>query len=570
MRRPDLLGLLIVSSVGLATAATGQVETIARGKRASVLVEIPRTGDSGSAFSIGNGYLVTSAHVVEGAPAGRGIRVVVLPGERGQKVLAGRIIRADRDRDLALLRIDPSAAPPALAPGDPAAPQETAPVVVFGFPFGSFLSERQGEFPNVTVTTGHITALRKSNGALMHVQIDASVNVGNSGGPVLNQRGEVIGVAEEMITGTDLNFATPVNRLREFLARPEITVTAPPADVSSRGAALTFTIEVTSFLRSETEPAVSMAISSNGGPPKVVNASPAGSGRYTVSVPAPAGAAGGPLELTMSDISETTTLQVRDQTLRIGAQTIRLSDIRTIEKGSGVKTTLQSGRVLPGPVTGLTAITADVKGITARLDLSGYSSISVAPAAAAAGTFDYTVMVKQDGRTTELSGTINGASSPGPATNGSSSAQAAPSAGMNYVRNPANGHWYCTVRMDKPIKWSDARNAAAAMRYMGLKGHLATVTSDDEAEFISVHFPGDSQVSWWIGAYQDTSASDYREPAGGWRWVTGERWSFTNWHPGEPNDPGGHADFIDLFPDATWNDTVETDDHGMGLIVEFE
>jgi hypothetical protein len=135
----------------------------------------------------------------------------------------------------------------------------------------------------------------------------------------------------------------------------------------------------------QTEPAVSMAISSNGGPPKVVNASPAGSGRYTVSVPSPAGVAGGPLELTMSDGSGTTTLRVRDQTLRIGAQTIRLSDIRTIEKGSGVKTTLQSGRVLPGPVTGLTAITADVKGITARLDLGGNSSISVAPAAAATG-----------------------------------------------------------------------------------------------------------------------------------------------------------------------------------------
>jgi hypothetical protein len=571
MRSPGLVTYLIAPWL-VATSSTGaasQIDTVALGKRASVLVEIPRTEDSGSAFSIGHGYLVTSAHVVEGAQAGSGIRVVVQPGERGQKVTPARIMRVDKDRDLALLRIDPGSAPPPLALGDGSQLQETAPVVVFGFPFGSFLSERQGEFPNVTVTTGNITALRKSNGALAHIQLNASVNPGNSGGPVLNQRGEVIGVVEAMITGTDLNFATPVNRLREFLARPEIVVTAPSIDTSGKGAVLAFTIEVTTFLPADTEPVVSIAVSSNGGPTKVVNASAAGVGRYAASVPTPS-AANGPLELILSDGSSTTTLNVKDQALRISSQNVQLSEIRSIEKGSGVKTTLTSGRIVTGAVVGLTGIVADVNGISAKMDLSGYRSITVTRGAGATGSFDYTVMVKQGGRTTEVSGATSVVPTQGTTLDAPSTPASVSVSGSNYVRNAANGHWYCTVRMGKPIRWGDARKAASAMRYMGMKGHLATVTSADEAEFISVQFPGDGEVSWWIGAFQDTSSSDYREPAGGWRWVTGEPWNFTNWRRGEPNDPGGHADFIDLFPDGSWNDTIETDDHGTGFIVEFE
>jgi hypothetical protein len=46
-----------------------------------------------------------------------------------------------------------------------------------------------------------------------------------------------------------------------------------------------------------------------------------------------------------------------------------------------------------------------------------------------------------------------------------------------------------------------------------------------------------------LGGYQDRMSAEYSEPAGGWRWITGEPWNFTNWGSGEPNDAyNGHGD----------------------------
>ena len=56
----------------------------------------------------------------------------------------------------------------------------------------------------------------------------------------------------------------------------------------------------------------------------------------------------------------------------------------------------------------------------------------------------------------------------------------------------------------------------------------------DELDFInSLDFAGTSKG--WIGGYQDMNASDYSEPDGGWKWVTGEPWSFIGWWEGGPS-----------------------------------
>lgn len=550
-----------------APLSANQADVIARAKRATVLVEIPREDESGSAFSIGDGYLVTSAHLVESAPGGRGIRVVLDPGERGQRVLPARVVRADKERDLALLRIEPASAPAPLKLGGMASLVETAPVTVLGFPFGSFLAERPDEFPNVTVTTGRITALRKSRGELQHIQLDASVNPGNSGGPVINQQGEVVGVVRAILPGTDLNFAVPVNRLREFLSRPEITVTPPEPSKAGAGA-LTFTIDVVSFMAGEGEMTVAFTVSEDGGALKTYAAAPQGSGRYSVSVKGASPAAGGSVQLTVSDGQKTTNFSAKDVTLRAGTQQIRLSEIESITRGPMPRITLRGGRAVTGPVPGLGAVAAEVNGVPVTLDLLKYSSVQVSAGGTAPPAMDYTVSVKQGGRTL---GEVSGSLRTGVAAGGDAGGAQGPSpVGSSYTRNPANGHWYCVVRLDTTISWPDARKAAESMRYMGKKGHLVTITSADEMDFVAATFPGDARSSWWIGGYQDKSAPDFRETAGGWRWVTGEPWSFTAWRRGEPNDLDGNANFLNMFPDGPWNDTVATDDHGRGYVVEFE
>jgi hypothetical protein len=144
------------------------------------------------------------------------------------------------------------------------------------------------------------------------------------------------------------------------------------------------------------------------------------------------------------------------------------------------------------------------------------------------------------------------------------------------IYNPANGHWYQVVRAPRPLNWYEARAAAEALTFAGYRGHLATFTSANENQFLvgSVVNGAPYGEQWWLGGYQDKSAPDYREPAGGWRWVTGEPFGFSNWIEGEPNDNGngyGGEDALQLQQERgnRWND-LPGQFLLSGYIVEYE
>jgi fibronectin type 3 domain-containing protein len=137
------------------------------------------------------------------------------------------------------------------------------------------------------------------------------------------------------------------------------------------------------------------------------------------------------------------------------------------------------------------------------------------------------------------------------------------------VYNPANGHWYQEVQ-GPALTWAQARDAAAALSYAGLPGHLATLNAFNEDQFIVNNVPNaQSGSTHWIGGYQDRLAPDYSEPVGGWRWVTGEPWGYTNWNGGEPNNAGGVEDFLQWLPPGNWND-VPGAATITGFLVEYE
>ncbi len=130
--------------------------------------------------------------------------------------------------------------------------------------------------------------------------------------------------------------------------------------------------------------------------------------------------------------------------------------------------------------------------------------------------------------------------------------------------NPANGHFYDFVQ--GAIDFDSARAAAESMTYLGVQGHLATVSDASENAFLASTFGGRA----WIGLYQDFSDPNYTEPSGGWTWVTGEPFTYNSWNPGEPNDSSGQEHYAEMFGNGDWNDQpVGGNGVVQGFYVEF-
>ncbi len=128
------------------------------------------------------------------------------------------------------------------------------------------------------------------------------------------------------------------------------------------------------------------------------------------------------------------------------------------------------------------------------------------------------------------------------------------------VQDPGSGHWYEVVTSS--ITWNDAKTAAQASSYSGMNGHLATITSQEENNFVANLGSVDS---YWLGGFQPAGSS---EPDGDWQWVTGESWSYTNWNGGEPNNMGDE-NALQFWSSNVWNDENGNSMKG-GYIVEYE
>lgn len=200
---------------------------VAKGKRATALVEQIATKATGSAFCIdAQGLFLTNQHVA--GSAGGMVRLILHSGEIDQQVYTARVVRADRAADLALLKVE-GATFTMLPLSRSDTLNETMPITAFGYPFGKALAEQEGEYPSITVSLGHVSSLRKRNGVLQHIQLDAALNLGNSGGPVVNNQGQVVGVVQAGIPGSGIDLAIPVSQVSAFLRSrsPDVAASSP-------------------------------------------------------------------------------------------------------------------------------------------------------------------------------------------------------------------------------------------------------------------------------------------------------------------------------------------------------
>ena len=186
-----------------------QVETIF-GRQTSV--------STGSGFIVNeDGYVLTNAHVVGNA---RSVKVKLASG----KVVTGEVTDLDQVADLALLKLNVKTKLPALEFGSSSSLRPGEWVVALGSPLS--LSN--------TITAGIVSSCHRPSKELglhgspdmQYVQTDAPITVGNSGGPLVNLDGEVIGV-NTLTAGPGISFAIPSDFAKSFVALANKTSRQP-------------------------------------------------------------------------------------------------------------------------------------------------------------------------------------------------------------------------------------------------------------------------------------------------------------------------------------------------------
>lgn len=206
-----MIAWLVLTICGADAPADMVTEKLARIAKPSLLA-VRSQGRDGKFQSLGTGFLVrpdlavTNHHVI-----GDG-RDFVLEDSAGgtRKIIAVEAV--DRDADLALLRLEaPSGkAPPVLELGDSTKVAEGAPLVALGNPRGLTFS----------VVAGVLSGRRTIEGRDM-LQVAMPVEPGNSGGPLLDREGRVVGViTSKSLVTPNLGFAVPVERIKPLIAKP--------------------------------------------------------------------------------------------------------------------------------------------------------------------------------------------------------------------------------------------------------------------------------------------------------------------------------------------------------------
>ncbi|MBI2881179.1 MAG: Do family serine endopeptidase [Candidatus Tectomicrobia bacterium] len=175
------------------------------GEPAPPLDDIPRRGFGSGVIFDPRGYILTNHHVIDGSER---IYVTLADGRE----MTGELVGADKRSDLAVIRIRADRPLSAVQFGDSDRLRVGQWAIAIGHPYGL---ER-------SVTVGVISGVGRNGMGITHyedfIQTDASIHPGNSGGPLLNAAGEVIGLNTAIVsrTGGGIGFAIPVNMARQI------------------------------------------------------------------------------------------------------------------------------------------------------------------------------------------------------------------------------------------------------------------------------------------------------------------------------------------------------------------
>lgn len=222
------ISCVLVLSYGSIVAQDRSI--IEKGKASVALVEAGASGNA-TAFCIDPlGIFVTNHHVVDEIGLGGNVKLIMNSSETNEWELMAEVASLDSASDLALLRAYSIPTDKKLVALEIAREPnlfETMNLVAFGFPFGKQLTVEKGSNPSISVSVGKLTAIRREKGAVELIQLDATLNPGNSGGPVIDETGKVVGIVSFGVLSSGVNFAIPVEKLIPMLRTPFLTLDAP-------------------------------------------------------------------------------------------------------------------------------------------------------------------------------------------------------------------------------------------------------------------------------------------------------------------------------------------------------
>jgi S1-C subfamily serine protease len=376
-------------------SGAGQKEIARAGKAATAFVEAktPRGIAYGSAFCVHkSGFFITNHHVIANAQE---IKIVINSGEKTEKVLIAKVLRSDPEVDLALLQVKGENLP-VLSLGSDAGLVELAEVIACGFPFGQLLSTDRQMHPAISINIGKVTSLRKKDNKLQLIQIDITLNPGNSGGPVLDQDGKVVGVVLAGIKGAGVNFAIPVSKVHAFVEAPEISFQPPMLTRARMTTPITFKARVMSLLSAAKSLDVDLVLRR-------------GSKQLKVRMEEKDGVFLTKVAPVLEDESKSPLLEcsvvytdghvagaIEDKEFKIGDQAVKLSDVRSISLKRESVVVLFNDKTLQGKITGLGSLTLQLGGKKIGFDLGSATEVKLA--AAPGYVISCTIIVSRDGK----------------------------------------------------------------------------------------------------------------------------------------------------------------------------
>jgi hypothetical protein len=226
-----------------------------------------------------------------------------------------------------------------------------------------------------------VTSLREKDGELHRIQLDAALNPGNSGGPVLNEDGKVVGVVVSGFPSAGVNFAIPINHVHRFLARPELLFAPPALTLTNIHEPVEFQIQALTFGLSSQALDVELILKTEGKQGRSFKMEQTDDSYRVRAVPLPRPRGVDVFRLTAHYARGSVSAEVADQTFKVGDTAVQLHEVRRIVAGSDPRVWLRDGKLLRGALSGIDAVAAQLGSTSVNLDLRRAADVRLQPSA---------------------------------------------------------------------------------------------------------------------------------------------------------------------------------------------